>query len=390
MCLYYVELKVGANDIMIIDTLKKIFYWFFERIIKLFDSIFSIFTNDHISNVMRHVCMAVESENLYVAYYIKPKDTVEIPILDDLDQSHSFAIILQGPICTKDNMTLNSIRFYKKVYPYAVIIVSTWNDESEKELNKLAKQGALIVKNEKPSNSGILNINYQLVNSLAGVEKAKELGCTFAVKTRTDQRVCKPYIFDSMLSALKLFPGGDYQKGRLVVLGECGGGMFIPFHSCDFLYLGYTDDLVHLFSAPLDKRNDDKDWREIGSLLTRRKNFEQMIAPEIYILKHYCSDVLRIQCEGTVESYWYVVKNYLICYGMKDIDLMWNKYDLLYNLNFYSSAYDGDRDSSERLQTMCFDYFNWLNLYMGNIRYDKRYEKYADVTLFPNKSKKNY
>lgn len=340
---------------------------------------------------MRHVCMAVESENLYAAYYIKPKDTVEIPILDGLNQSHSFAIILQGPVCTKDNMTLNSIRFYKKAYPYATIIVSTWSDESEEEINRLAKQGAIVVKSEKPSNAGVLNINYQLVNSLAGVKKAKELGCKFAVKTRSDQRICKPYIFDSMLSTLQLFPGGDNQKGRVVVLGECGGGMFIPFHSCDFLYLGYTDDLVCLFSAPLDQRHDAEDWRKIAGSLTRCQNYEKMIAPEIYILKHYCIDVLKIKCEGTVESYWYVVKNYLICYGMKDIDLMWNKYDLLCNLNFYSSAYDGERDSSERLQTMCFDFFNWLNLYMGNIIYDKRYEEYANVTLLPtNENKKSH
>ena len=93
-------------------------------------------------------------------------------------------------------------------------------------------------------------------------------------------------------------------------------------------------------------------------------------------------DLLGFCCEDTVELYWQVVKNYLICYGLKDVDLMWDKYDRLFNMNFYTSAYFGKNDSPERLSTMCFDFFNWLNLYMGNIKYDTRYERYADVTLF--------
>lgn len=373
---------------MMKKVLKQVFFWGIEVIIKLLDFIISIFSKDHVATTMLHVCMALESNTIYASYQIKPKDTSEIPLLSNLNQEYSFAIILQGPICVKEDMTLNSICFYKKVYPYAVIIVSTWDDEPVNEIDKLVDLGVIIVQSEKPLNNGLMNLNYQLVSSLAGVKKAEELGCKFAVKTRTDQRICKPYIFDSMLSALKLFPGKERQKGRMVTLGYRWGGMFIPFHTCDFLYLGYTEDLIQLFSAPLDQRFDDNNLRKKVSLLTRRQNSEQMLPPEIYILKHYCSDVLGLYCEDTVESYWYVVRNYLICFGMKDVDLLWNKYDNQYDLNVYSSSYFGDKDSSERLQTMCFDFFNWLNLYMNNISYDKRYEEYADVTLLPTSGNK--
>lgn len=349
---------------------------------KTFVNAIAVFRKNYVENIMSCMCISVESETLYAAYQVMPKNTAEIPILDGLNQINSFAIILQGPICKKDNMTLNTVLFYKKVYPYAVIIVSTWNDESEKELEKIAKSGAIIVKSEKPLNSGCMNVNYQLTNSLAGVKKAGELGCKYAVKTRTDQRVCKPYIFDAMLSALKLFPGGRHQEGRLITLGYCGGGMFIPFHTCDFLYFGYTKDLLRLFSAPLDERLDDENIRKGIRVLTRRQLSETMLPPEIYILKHYCNDVLEYCCEDTVASYWHVVKNYLICFGMKDVDLMWNKYNRLYDLNYYSSMYGGKEDSPERLQTMCFDFFNWLNIYTGKIEYNKCYERYADVTLY--------
>lgn len=375
---------------MIKDLIKKLIYVYVKIVLKPVQFIFKIRSGNGMSSMALTVCQTLENKSEYVSYQIKPKNTAEIPILEGLDQSHSFAIVMQGPLCKKDDMTINTILFYKKTYPFAKIIVSTWNDEAKEDLNKITKLGAIVVTSDKPSDSGFLNVNMQLVNSLAGVKKAKEIGCEFAVKTRTDQRVCKPFIFDTMISAIKLFPSSSGQKGRIVTLGAGGGGMFTLYFSCDFLYLGYTDDLINVFSAPLDNRDYKEIPTNIGIKKSRRENSEMMYPPEIYILKHYCKDILKLSGEDTVKEYWNVTKNYLICYGMNDVDLMWNKYNKLYDLNHYSSAYYGSKDSPKRLSTMCFDFFNWLNLYTGKIQYDKSYEQYADVTLaIENEKKKN-
>ena len=368
--------------------LKKVFFTVVKIIIKLIDSISFAFTKKHISGTTHAVSRALETNSEYVSYQIMPKDTSAIPILDGLNQTSSFAIVMQGPLCKNDNMTVNSIKFYKKTYPSAKIIVSTWNDEPKEDINQIAQLGAIVVQSEKPSNSGIVNVNYQLTNSLAGVKKAKELGCEFSVKTRTDQRICKPYIFDAMMSAIKTFPSGKGQKGRIAVLGVCGGGMFIPYHTCDFLYLGYTDDIVNLLSVPMDTRINVENRRAILGKYKRREIAKQLLGPEVYIMRLYCTNFLGLNGDCSVKEYWSIIKQYLVCYGMKDVDLMWNKYDRLYDLNFYSSAYFGDLDSSERLLTMCFDFFNWFNLYTGNIKYDERYEQYADVALIDD-GKKN-
>lgn len=372
---------------MIKKYVKKVLCVFVKCLLKPIELIFTFGSGNEISETAKTVCRALENKTEYVSYQIMPKDPSVIPILDGLNQSQSFAIVMQGPLCKKDNMTVNSIRFYKKTYPLAKIIVSTWNDEAEEDIREAAGLGAIVVQSEKPSNSGIMNVNYQLTSSLAGVKKAKELGCEFAVKTRTDQRICKPFIFDAMISAIKLFPCAGGQKGRLVTLGVCSGGMFIPYHTCDFLYLGYTDDLINVFSAPLDHRDSKTMLPNQILRKTRKENSAMMYPPEIYIMKHYCKDILKLSGADTVEEHWNVTKNYLICYGMKDVDLVWNKYDRLYNLNFHSSAYFSDNDAPEYLFTMCFDFFNWFNLYMGNIRYDKRYERYADVALINDKKK---
>lgn len=368
--------------IMIKNLIKKLPYVLIKCVLKFVELVYKFCSgNGEKSCIAGITCRALETKTEYISYQIMPKDTSLIPILNGLNQSSSFAIIMQGPLCQKDDMTANSIKFYKKAYPLSKIIVSTWKDESEEYIRKITELGAVVVQSERPSCSGIMNVNYQLTSSLVGVEKAKEMGCEFAVKTRTDQRICKPFIFDSMISAIKLFPGGEGQKGRLVTLGVCDGGMFTPYFTCDFLYLGYVDDLLSLFSAPFDNREDDKNLRDSNRLLTRRQLAEQTRAPEIYILKHYCKDFLKLNGEDTVKEHWNVTKNYLICYGMNDVNLLWNKYDRLYNLNFYSSAYFNGKDSLKCLRTMCFDFANWFNLYAGNIKYDERYEQYAEVSL---------
>ena len=164
--------------------------------------------------------------------------------------------------------------------------------------------------------------------------------------------------------------------------------MFIPYHTCDFLYLGYTDDIVNLLSVPMDTRINVENRRAILGKYKRREIAKQLLGPEVYIMRLYCTNFLGLNGDCSVKEYWSIIKQYLVCYGMKDVDLMWNKYDRLYDLNFYSSAYFGDLDSSERLLTMCFDFFNWFNLYTGNIKYDERYEQYADVALIDD-GKKN-
>lgn len=277
------------------DRIKGLFVSSIRVYIFIISSLNKIFSKkrDVLSSTMLYICKAIETKNKLVSFLVRPKNPESIPILDGVNQCNSFAIILQGPICKKDAMTVQTILFYKKVYPLARIIVSTWDDEQEDTLKEMARLGAVVVTSKKPELCGVYNVNLQLTSSLAGVKKAKEMGCEFVVKTRTDQRVCKSFIFDTMISAVKYFKSDNVgQKGRIVALGGGNGGMFIPYHLSDFLYLGYTDDLLRLFDISLDCRHFDVDlYKKIDSL-TRLQYAEQMVAAEIYILKNYCINIL--------------------------------------------------------------------------------------------------
>lgn len=365
---------------------KYTFFLFASKVIaiypKLISAILRPFCSEPKRIVMRLICKGMESKRHHISFRIVPKNSLEIPVADlnnNSQTNNAFAIVLQGPIPKDLTFIINTIRYYKKTYVGSTIIVSTWDDENMTTISSLKDEGIVVVLSQKPISSGINNVNYQIVNSLAGVKKAKELGCEYVVKTRTDQRICKPYLFNSMRTMIEKIPtySNSGQRKRMVLLANNHGNMFAPYFMSDFLYFGQIDDMVNLFSAPLDTRKPYK----LDGYSSQRDHSRRMYPPEVYLLKHYLQDHLGYDCEDTVKAYWEAVKDYLICYSMKEADILWPKYNGQYESNFLFGEYFGANDSDEHMATMCFDLPNWLNLYFGTLKYKEEYEKYADAPM---------
>ena len=102
-----------------------------------------------------------------------------------------------------------------------------------------------------------------------------------------------------------------------------------------------------------------------------------VLAPEVYIMKNYFQ-LLGCAGDDTIKDYWTGVKNNLICISMKDLDIVWPKYEERYRMHHYYGNYFED-DSRDKLKTENFDFENWINLYSGILQYRPEYEKYADV-----------
>lgn len=359
--------------------LKSIAEKFIYSIFRILYKAVSIINKDAAIYILRIILKAFENEDRFLAFYVRPKNISIIPKVIELNTTENFAIVIQGPICKKDDITAEAVKYYKKMYVGCDVILSTWNDESDESVNKIEALGAIIVKNEKPIVSGILNVNFQLTNSLSGIKKAKELGYKYVVKTRTDQLICKPYFFNTMLMSMKHFTTADVnaQNQRIVLLSSDYGNMFTPYFMSDFLYFGQVDDMIKLFSAPLDTRPSF----DMNEGATRREYSESVYPPEIYIIKHYLQDYLDFSCDDTIENYWEAIKKYFICYSIKEADVLWRKYESMRELNRLYGEYFRNNDSEDRMITMSFDSMNWLGLYYGVINYRKEYEKYADVPM---------
>lgn len=324
---------------------------------------------------LRAACKAAESKKMDAAFRLIPVKEEKFTRARLTLTTDSFAIVMQGPIRCENDFTVETVKFYKRLYPNAEIIVSTWKDENEEEIKKVQNAGAEVLLCEKPSTGGHLNINYQLKNTCEGIYEAQKKGVQYIAKTRTDQRISKPYVFEYMINLMKQYPTGDSskQKQRLIALSMNYGNMFYPYFMSDFFYFGTAEDMGKLFTITSDNREPFK--MPLNS--TRRQYSDGAYAPEVYIMKNYLK---RMGCtgDGSIEDYWSGVSRYLICVDLKMLDIYWPKYDGKYKLHeFYGDYFESD--SAEKVKTMNFDFVNWLNLYTGTLKYSPEYEKYADV-----------
>jgi len=139
--------------------------------------------------VMRYIVDAIKildaEGDEYVSLYRRPKTSSQIVLIEQPNEINKVsAIVMQGPLCGEDNFTAETVRLYGKLYPDVLVVVSTWKDEDSKIIEELLNEkNCEVVLNEYPEHSGILNLNYQVVSTLGGIKKAKELGKQFVFKT---------------------------------------------------------------------------------------------------------------------------------------------------------------------------------------------------------------
>ncbi len=156
---------------------------------------------------------------------VRPKYASQIPAQQELSAVQKrTAIIMQGPLVKEQNFTLETVKCYKKLFPGAAVIVSTWDTEDAELLQTLRNQeNCRVVTLALPKHSGILNLNYQVASTMAGIRQAVELSKEYVFKTRSDHRFLKPGLLDYMVSLCENFPlesGTNGQTQRII----CDGG----------------------------------------------------------------------------------------------------------------------------------------------------------------------
>ena len=159
------------------------------------------------------------------------------------------AIVIQGPVVYKQDFTLETIRLYRKLFPEATIIVSVWEDELQiKQWYELESDKVEVVYSQRPEVRGYQNINLQLTTSYNGILRAKELGCQYVFKTRSDMR----YYSSDMISLMQMFMEKyplvetSIQKERLVIFPP----RYDYFHLIsDRFMFGNVDDMLNYWDV---------------------------------------------------------------------------------------------------------------------------------------------
>lgn len=322
------------------------------------------------------------NRNHFIQYTAMPKniDLIQAEWTDNSRRFSEFAIILQGPIQTEDNFTINTVRLYKKCYPGASIIVSTWMGTDKKIKDELQKIGAILIESRAPAFAGPGHINMQLVSSLAGMEKVKTLGCKYAVKTRTDQRIYANDMLQYYRNLLEIFPSDDAEvvSKRIIYTSYGTSYRYLPFNLCDFVVFGETEELIKLYSIPFDNHPDDYHKRiaketkpfirEIfNNLETKYNGSPYKLFPdfetryyrywfgEYYIVYHYFAEnICQLkQGDDLIDAYYFYLKKYAIVADSEKLLLYWPKY--AENI----AKYKTELDFLAKL-----DFKKWLDIYL--------------------------
>ncbi|SHN51258.1 WavE lipopolysaccharide synthesis [Butyrivibrio hungatei DSM 14810] len=277
------------------------------------------------------------------------------------------AIVIQGPVLYEGDFTLETILYYRRLYPVTTIILSTWMGEVTPELRyMLEAAGITVLENEKPEITGKTNVKLQAFSSLKGVDLAeKDQNIKYVLKTRTDQRFFLPDFLSYMRNMIKLYPvAQEGLEGRIEFLGGYSSLMTYPFRLTDFMTFGTIGDIKRFYSCSGEDERLENTYRDEESTgyqydrvfrLTPRDDVfsvlgyskEERMAlchkigpykdPESYLAGSFYERVIlgRILEESDDElmHYWKFLKNAAIIIDPLQLMFYWKKYDSEYMTN---------------------------------------------------------
>jgi len=266
-----------------------------------------------------------------------------------------YAIVMQGPIKTRNDFTLESLKLYKKYFNNALIILSTWEGEDAHTIEGARAIGVEVILNSVPTLPTFMHVNMQLTTARAGLLRASAMKKKYALKTRTDQRIYHIRSLIFLSSLLKDFPltvAAGKQKGRLVALGAYDPATKPkPYHVYDNLIFGYTEDVLLYFGADFIS-----DKPEIDFLKERYPDCPFTV--EIYFFTEFLKKVGH-HLTYTSDDYLRALAAHTILVDPRSLGWYWYKYwrftrDQNMNVTYRNRIHIG--------------FVEWLNLYSSQRR----------------------
>lgn len=265
----------------------------------------------------------IYDESFFYTYRCLPQTAAEYNLVSEAGSLPKTAVVVQGPVLSKHNFTLETLQMYFKSFvsqnPNAVLIFSTWNTEDHEVLTKLKKLGVEVVLSE-PCAGGVNNLNKQIVTARAGLLRAKELGCEYALKTRADQRIYAPNLLAFLFNLQKTFPLDKTVRKlrqRLIAL-SFNSFKYRLYGISDMFLFGHIDDVLTYWDIPLDlycPQHEGKNAEEIF----------KSESPETFINRRFLCNIGFSPADSQEDSDFCYAR--FFCLIDKDnIDLYWPKY----------------------------------------------------------------
>ena len=314
-------------------------YKIHRKILQIIKSI-----NTHLGDIFFFVAEALTGT--LITYHIRPSTAKRISAVSGHYAYPRSAIVIQGPVVVNNNFTLETIRIYKKYFPEAIIILSTWDDTDKIVCEQIAQEGIEIILNRKPDGCSYKHINFQIVSSRAGVVRAKSLDARYILKTRTDQRFYNPHLLAYLYHALEAFPlvSQTRQQKRLIFSSESQQSHCRLYQASDIMIFGHADDMDIYWQAPM-----------VQEPLRGKIN-----TPEQYLMTEFLKQMGHTPA-CTIEDSDRVFANYCIIVDLPMLDFYFFKYERHREYKHVLPRRDG-REAHNLL------FLEWLGLYADSIK----------------------
>lgn len=368
--------------------LAKMYYCYLKMILRIPNCIGKkMGIPDLACNLMMPYSEAIEKEsNCYVTYNLQPK------VVEDMDShliyrgnsTEEFCIVMQGPLLYRDDFTLETVRYYGRVFPGVLVIISTWENELDDYIQKLrSEKNCVVILNKHPNKPGGGNVNYQCVSSRKGMLEAKKFDKKYVLKSRTDMRITMPGVLEMLYQYLKMYPISEEknkkQKFRLILFGVY---LFHPYQAGDFFCFGETNDLINYYNidcelsaAPTVGANTmiDNKW-------TYRMLFESPQGENAINIHYFSKMNGKVECE--LEEWWKVISEYIIALPLSFLNPIWLKYDYNHELNYITMSYRRKFMGGSGEDNTIIDFSMWLDMLYCRFSLDaSQYEFYLDEPM---------
>lgn len=328
--------------------------------------------------LMWSLARLTRTSDMFLTYTQRPKSSHQvIPQAEPETGDEPMAIVMQGPIATRDDFTVETLRLYRRNMPGVHLILSTWKDTPEADLAPVRAEGVEVVLSDKPEVPGLFNINMQLVSAGAGIARAAEAGAVWVMKTRVDQRLYRPNVMGFLAAFARSFPpgGGFDQRHRIVGVGH-GTLKYAPYHVTDQTVFGHVDDMTRYWTPGLRGAELPDHWPSGLSDIYAQIPIEELCrvgVAESYIASCFLEAIGR-PLNWTIEDSWAAYRDCFAFVDYATTDFFWHKVQTG-TFREFVNVYDTIWTRNE------LTFSDWLLLATGQVPVEaaRKYEKALDL-----------
>ena len=295
---------------------------------------------------------ANKENNIFLSYSYRPKlEKNTFKNINFENNSKNTAIIIQGPLANYENFVIETIKIYLKIFPEALIILSTWEDEIDKYFLKQTQNfdNFHLILNKKPVTK--YNVNLQIISTYKAIDYAIQKNLKFSLKTRTDCRIYNPYSLIYLRSLLDTFKINKSNINYNRILScSVDSRIFRVYGLSDICLFSETKDLSKYFINESYEESIKKLNLNIQSPIIN----ETAVINEIFLCSRYISN-LDLELKWTLDDWWIKCREIFCVFDRSSIDLFWYKYHWQYEQRFtnnYTSNYN---------QSLQFS--DWINIF---------------------------